>query len=118
MSYNISRWNTKEIAGLRLPVAAVHNFPGAKVYLERDGTVKVYADTEGFKIAGRVEGGDIAVDAISMWGIASGWHWDKFKALLGTGAGRLVATQLWEDGDSMSRLTVQDGDVREEAVEL
>ena len=32
--------------------------------------------------------------------------------------GRLVAIQVWEGGDSITRLTVQDGVVKEEQIEL
>ena len=118
MSYNISKWKTKEIKDLFVPMAAVHDLPYTEVLLEKDGTIRAEGLNEGFELVGRVIGTEIEIKRISTYGEGSGHTWDEFKNFLCSGRGSLVAIQIWEHGDSITRLIVKDGFVTQEVMEL
>ncbi|OGC94111.1 MAG: hypothetical protein A2W25_12060 [candidate division Zixibacteria bacterium RBG_16_53_22] len=61
----------------------------------------------------------IFVTSIECCGEGSGRCWSEvLMPTLEHSTGRLVAIQVWEGGDSITRLTVQDGVVKEEQIEL
>lgn len=130
MAYNISRWETKELKDFRIPWAffdarkQVHSECHVRTGLNADleTTVRV-ADgsmSKGFELLGLLDIDDwIKVTGISNYGIWSGQTWDyDFWEMLAQSKGRLVAVQIWETGDSITRLTVEDGNVTEEQVEV
>ena len=118
MSYDIDTWRVKSFDGLLVPLKAVHDLSCTTVLLEREGKVKAEGLSEGFELVGRLVGDSIEVEHISTEGEGSGHTWDEFKALLNKSKGVLIAVQVWEGGDSITKLTVKDGSVVEEEVEL
>jgi len=118
MSYNIDTWKTKSIDSLEIPLAVIHKMPDVEVKLLNDNKVCITGLSEGFEINGDLNGKNIAVNDITTWGEGSGHTWDDLLKALKHSKGNLVATQVWEGGDSITRLIVKDGTITEEKVEL
>ena len=121
MAYNISNWRTKKLDGFKIRLQAIHERE-YKVRLVKDNKVMVSGDAEQSEIKGVLHGTKdaqvIEVTDIHHSGIGSGTSWEGFKSVLGQSKGLLVAVQVWEGGDSMARLTIQDGQVEEEGIDI
>lgn len=120
MSYNISRWNTKVLDNF---IIAVEAFQAIDDEIEltrtKDKTYHLSGFAEGFAISGTMPDDEhLKVEQIDLWGVASGWMWEGFKKALAQSSGRLVATQVWEGGDHISGLEVDNGVVREDRIEI
>lgn len=118
MSYNVSVWRTKKMDNFRIPLEAIHANDDLEVELEPDNKVFVSGYPEGLELEGTIENREVVVSKIDYGGEGSGSRWEEFKLLLGKGKGTLVSTQVWECGDSYTKLTVIDGVVTEEEIEL
>lgn len=131
MSYNISQWKTKKLDNLIIPLDALHYTDeferrGYKVehQLHIDGD-KLLAEVrlgEGGGLGGEID--DIRdplikVTQIALMGEGSGtdYHEVLLRALRKS-TGVLEAVLIWEGGDSISRLIVRDGVVKETPYEL
>jgi len=123
VSYNITRWRTKTVDRLRIPVEALYANPDrswqpkARVRLA-DGSHRIELTESGFIDAIIVD--DVAeVRSIVLQGEASGhmWH-ETLKPALERSTGRLEAVRIWEGGDYVDRLTVVDGTVTETETDL
>lgn len=117
MSYNIDTWRTKRLEDLRIPLLVLTNDSELSVLLRGDG-VDVSGPSERFEIRGVIEGGQVVVEKIVSSGVGSGWAQDCVKGLLSHSTGQLEAVLVWEGGDSITRLIVDDGKVSEEKIEL
>ena len=123
MSYNVDTWKTKELAGLKIPVASLFKSDRADWHPQNinhdDGsmTFAVFNDTAFIK--GTVANGILTVSEIVAHGEGSGsaCHY-IIEPALADSTGKLVAVRVWECGDSIDRLTVEDGKVTSEAIEL
>jgi len=122
MSYNCDTWTTKELVDLRIPVASLFKHERKDWHPTRtnndNGTVCVSV-MEGSQIVGRIEGDWLLVASIKASGEGSGTalNW-IIEPALAKSTGKLVAVRVWEGGDSIDRLIVEDGRVRSESVEL
>lgn len=117
MSYDITTWKTKEIRALAIPLASIEALP--YVNIKMDGNhVEVLATAEGFELKGKLLFGLVHVDLIEFWGEGSGHEWEAFKEMLSTSTGTLIASQVWEGGDSITRLIVKNGEVQEALVDI
>lgn len=120
MSYNISRWITKKIDDLSIPISAfapISCEEDAWHYAD-DGTATWEGSAEIFEISGKVQDGRLQVTDMRLFGEGSGWSYQELKEILKQSTGELIATQVWEGGDSVMRIYVINGDVREREVEL
>lgn len=118
MSYNIDTWRTKSMVDFAIPLDVVQNLPYAEVELLPDNKVSVSGISEIFELEGTLVDGDIIVEKIDYCGERSGYAWGDFLEALKHSKGSLVAIQVWEGGDRITRLVVKDGIVDEEQVEL
>lgn len=118
MSYNITSWKTKEISNLLIPLDAVKDLPYTDI--EFDGTsIKADGLSEGFKLEGNIiDSNMVEIIEIKTAYDSSGSTWNDFIRMLEKSSGTLIATQIWEGGDSISKLTVNNGDVIQEPIEL
>jgi hypothetical protein len=135
MSYDISSWKTEFISDFTIPIYAIHKLRGVEISLFREdrvivsdvpagfepGTrllpgnrVVVSGVSAGFKITGRFSGANIVVDEICTSGTRSGSTWDDLLEVFKLSSGTLIAVQVWEGGDSKTRLVVNDGVVSDE----
>lgn len=118
MSYNITTWKTKEISNFLIPLKVVADLP--YTHLEVDGTsVNAEGLSEGFELEGNIiDDNIIEVTKIRTTDEGSGSTWEDFISILKESKGTLVAIQIWEGGDSLTKLTVNNGEVIEEPFEL
>jgi hypothetical protein len=120
MSYNCDNWKTKEIDSLTIPLDEIiskREIENEDITVDQNGflAVRIIDST----ITGREVRDALEVVTISISGEGSGHAWNKiFKPLLEKSTGKLVAVRVWECGDYIDRLTVVDGVVTEEAIEL
>jgi hypothetical protein len=115
MSYNITTWKTKTLQDFTIPLAAVHALPDVRVELLPNGEVKATGLAEGFELGGTWDSISLLrVTSLKLLGDGSGFVWEYLLTALKQSKGSLVAVQIWEGGDTITRLTVVDGDVKEE----
>lgn len=80
--------------------------------------VSISGFVESFEIVGSLQNENVIVENIYYGGEGSGSFWDKFLDMLKKSKGKLIASQVWEGGESITRLTVLDGVVTEEELEI
>lgn len=116
MAYNVTTWKTKELENLQIPVASLYKHENPD--REDEGVTSVFSWGEA-SITGVVEGDCLKVTDVDISGEGSGHALRLiFEPALADSRGRLVATRIWEGGDSIDRLTVVDGVVTTESVEV
>ena len=118
MSYNIDAWKTKTINNLYIPLEAVRNLRDTEIILKEENYIEVEGLSEMFELIGQLDGKNVQVLKIYTGGEGSGSTWEDFKQMLTQSKGKLVATQVWEGGDSITKLIVNDGQVKEENIEI
>lgn len=124
MSYNISHWKTKTLADFIIPLTAFRHAPEGW----EPQIIFLPTPVEGAEVhvvgAGKITGillpeGRIRVSQINLSGEGSGHEWhDVFCPAFKESTGILEAVLIWEGGDSVSRVHVQNGFVLETPFEL
>jgi hypothetical protein len=111
MSYNITHWETVKLNELTLPADVV-----SITYL--DPRTVIFSCGEG-RCKGILKEGNIEVISIGCWGERSGtdFHF-LLKEIFPHATGQLIAWLIWEGGDDITRLVVQDGDVLHRSVDI
>lgn len=119
MSYNIDTWKTKKLDDFQIPISALQNH-NRKIILEPDVKITVEGPVEIFDLKGTIQflSDTIFVEEIYIAGEGSGSYHDTLKNIFSQSQGTLEAILVWEGGDSITRLTVVNGVVTEERVEL
>lgn len=121
MPYNIDSWETREMVDFVVNLSrfqglydfTVVNHGGRPAQLSCTGVC------EGFELNGtRKRGNWMTVDEIHYSQDGSGSWWSDFKTALEGSTGLLVAYQVWEGGDSFTKLTVTNGKVVESPARL
>ena len=121
MSYNIDTFKVKEILDLIIPVASLYKCEREDWHPDRmnndDGTV-TFTNME-TEIHGAIKGGSLFVDKIDCRGEGSGtvMNWMLGPAFKDS-TGRLVASCVWEGGDSINQLIVDDGNVEWKGIDI
>lgn len=122
MSYNVDTWKTKELVDLRIPVSSLFKHERTDWHPKRtnndDGTV-VFTVMEGSEICGTIEDGILVVDSINAQGEGSGTalNW-IFEPALKDSTGKLVVSRVWARGDSIDRLTVENGALESTPIDI
>lgn len=126
MSYNIDNFEVKKIENLVIPVKAFYAFPKQgrydmfgqpKILDIVTNEVVIEGDCEVSEVTGILKDGNIYVSDISCYGESSGHFYEEgLKPLLEASTGVLKATVVWEDGDSVIKLTVTDGVFKEKDI--
>lgn len=124
MSYNIDNWKTKKLKALEVPLSAFKQYradwhPEIERDAEMPNSLTLHCGC-GQEIKGvEINTGKITVTDLDMDGEGSGvFYREVFLLALKQSTGELEAVLIWEGGDSINRLIVKDGDVKEEKVEL
>jgi len=126
MSYNIDTWKTKKIDNLTMPLSALYEIsedlgrrgwrPDRPQIMEDGSVVISLGESE---IKGRLANGILSVSEIDISGEGSGIYLEGIlKPALKRSKGKLTAVLVWEGGDSVNRMTVEDGEVTEEEIDL
>ena len=122
MSYNISFWITKKLEDLRIPLKVFFPEPDKMWWPEKewtdDGTL-ILRFMDAAEICGDEIDGIVHVKEIEFYGDGSGTSmWEILEPALKESQGRMVASLVWEGGDTINRLIVNDGDVKWEDIEI
>ena len=129
MSYNINTWKTKKLEGLVIPLTAFYDISED---LKRRGwelddpsidpetfVATITGGAEVFECVGEVKDKNIHVSTIELYGDGSGTFMNEIlEPALKQSRGQLEAVLIWEGGDSITRLNVNDGVVTENEVDL
>lgn len=126
MSYNISRWMTKRLENLVIPLDALFETtsgwaPELPILKDwKDGiTLEIRIAEDGFIVGKLLEENRVAVQEIQCSGGGSGsFFHEVLRPALLLSSGVLEAVQLWEGGDTINRLLVKEGRVRYERIRL
>ncbi len=131
MSYNIDRWKTKRLVDLVIPLIAYTSaYTADRIsrgwrpniqhdYATNKITIGMGCDSDEAIVGTLTADNLIHVESISLRGEGSGTdYYDVLIPMLKASHGELEAVQVWEGGDSISRLVVKDGVVTETPVEL
>jgi hypothetical protein len=111
MSYNISHWRTIELKEFVLPADIV-----SITYL--DPRTVVFSCGEGW-CKGIINEGHITVISIGCWGERSGTDFNfLLEDIFPRSSGRLVAWLIWEGGEDITILIVQDGQVYHASIDI
>jgi len=102
----------------QIPLSVVQELPYAEVELLPENKVSVSGVSEGFELEGVLNDGNISVSKIHHSSEGSGHTWDDLLEALKHSKGNLIATQVWEGGDSITKLIVKDGVVEQEEIEI
>ena len=121
MSYNCDTWRTKEIKDFKIPIASLFKHERSDWHPERinnnDGSVTFeIIDAE---LHGNIENDWLVVSSIRCSGEGSGiaMEWILEPAFQDS-TGELVASCVWEGGDSINKLTVKNGKVSWEDIDI
>jgi hypothetical protein len=122
MSYNIDKWKTKRLDNLTIPLDAFFKHPRTDWHPKQcwHGTEDFKLESGGGQeIKGTLKDGHLTVTEIDMTGEGSGtfYNWILQPALEAS-KGTLEAVLVWEGGDSINRLIVEDGVVKSEDIDL
>lgn len=118
MSYNISSWKTKKFDSLIVKISDLTKMSYITITLLEDNLVEAEGLCEGFSLEGKLDGDIINISEIHYSGEGSGSEWDNFKDMLEKTKGQLEVVQVWEGGEYITRLEVDDGSVIESEIEL
>ena len=114
MSYNVTGFAIKKLDSFTLPYTAVLEASEGDVNIS--GYVLTFDSfpVEGMEIIGTLDGERLPVTDISYYGEYSGTYWDSFEELLKQSTGILKARVVWEGGDSVEVVTVENGMITRE----
>ena len=121
MSYNIDTWKTKELKNLQIPLSAFFLYERKDWHPQINKTEngKTIVDFGNDEIIGIETNGIITVEKISISGEFSGTIYNEMlKPALEKSKGILTVITIWEGGDSIYRLEVKNGDVKDTEVDL
>lgn len=117
MSYQVTAFKVKAIKQLKVPLLAIANL-GEIIITTTNGKIDIQGPLEQMAIVGDFIDGIVAIDSIYYGGEGSGSMWDDFKGALSESSGELEVIVIWEGGDSLSKLTVINGQVTDEDFEV
>ena len=119
MSYNIDTWHTKELVDFTIPLSVIHTDNNLRVILTENNGVEVDGYyPEAFELKGQLVHGSVIVSKLYFGGEGSGHAWENFKEILSQSSGKLISSQVWEGGESITRLIVIEGKITEEEIEI
>lgn len=121
MSYNIDTWKLKKLEGLKIPVKSFFTNKRTDWHPEKeydeDGILTLTLMES--HVTGKVADGILEVTDIHIHGEGSGTSMSWIlEPALGDSKGELIASCVWEGGDSINQLTVKDGNIEWKDVEI
>lgn len=124
MSYNIDTFKIKRLENLVIPLKAIYEgvredwMPDQPVIENTETNLVSITCGCGQEIIGFLKEGNIHVTKLNMYGEGSGTWMGYFENSLKKSTGVLEAVRIWEGGESIDRLIVENGKVKIEDVEL
>lgn len=121
VSYNIDTWKVKKLNGLTIPLASFFKHPRTDWHPDKEYDENGLLTLQMMEshVKGRIKGGILHVTEIEIWGEGSGtvMSWLVEPALRDS-RGELVASCVWEGGDSINQIIVKNGAVEWKDIEI
>jgi hypothetical protein len=124
MSYNITSVKRIKIDELYLKLSSIYDekfgdwMPEKGEYDPKTDKMTISCGCEQ-EITGQIVGNEFKVSEMYLSGEGSGTFWrDVMATILKTSRGKFSATFIWEGGDSVERITVEDGVITVKEVDL
>jgi hypothetical protein len=125
MAYNCDTFKVKRLENLLIPINAFYNInyhnlswlPEPPVILDIE-TDEIEIDYSNQTVTGFRQGDNILVKKLEMEGEGSGTVMGYFEETLKQSTGYLEAVRVWEGGDTIDRLVVDNGVVTTSEVDL
>ena len=111
MSYNLDNFKIKKLENFKIAAKEFNKkvFGNPKIDLETN-KILFEGDCEVCEFEGILNNGLIEISNISIYGEGSGnFMCDYGNNLLKNSTGTLIATLVWEGGDTIERITIIDG---------
>ena len=125
MSYNIDTWKTKKLESLVIPLNAlfIHErkdwHPSQPEIVNTETNEVLIECACELEIKATLKDGNLHITELEIYGEGSGSFMDWIlEPALEQSTGKLEAVLVWEGGDSITRLTVNNGELKHENVEL
>ena len=122
MSYNIDTWITKELQDFRIPLTElVKDRDGEPFELEQKWgePLVVHRMGEMSELRGKIEGDWFYVHEVSSYGEGSGnVVRDVWEEIFKHSEGILIASLVWEGGDSINQIRVENGNITWKDIEI
>jgi len=121
MSYNCDTFKVKQIENFCIPIQSFFKHKRTDQHPERinhdDGTVTLSFGE--FCLFGKIKNNIFVCEDIDISGEGSGWIMNEvLEPAFRDSTGKLIASCVWEGGDSINRLIVDDGNVSWENIEI
>ena len=114
MSYNVTGFAIKKLDSFTLPVDTMTDMSEDDVTI-KDGVLTFNSfPVEGMNIVGTLDGERLNISDLSYYGEYSGTYWDDFEELLNQSTGTLRALIVWEGGDTVEIVTIENGVITRE----
>ena len=114
MSYNVTGFALKKLDSFTLPYAAVLEASEGDVNIAGDVLTFDEFYAECMEIVGTLDGDRLIVTDLDYHGEGSGTYWDNFEELLKQSTGTLKARIVWEGGDTVEVVTIENGTITRE----
>ena len=112
MSYNVTGFAIKKLDSFTLSYRSLLDASDGDVNITDNVLAFNSFPVEGMEIVGTLDTPDderLNVTDISYYGEYSGTYWDEFEELLTQSTGTLKARIVWEGGDSVEVVTIENG---------
>ena len=124
MSYNITSWKTKKIENLIIPINVLYENSDNSWHPEQPKIidfntmkVEIVGGSEGFELKGKLNGLHLEVEEITNYGEGSGHFMVVLlEQALKQSTGKLETLLVWENGDCVEKLTINDGEIKREEI--
>ena len=119
--YNITNWKPKQLNNLIISIDQLrpHIEDTLKYPEEDEDIVRFVSSALDYSIIGKISDDKILVSELILYGEGSGTIFHRILIpALRKSTGELEAVIVWEGGDEITRLTVKDGKVNEDLIEL
>ena len=114
MSYNVTGFALKKLDGFTLPYAKLLEMTDGDVTVN-DGNLLFDEFYPSYvEIRGTLDGDRLNVTHLHYSGEGSGTYWDEFENLLKQSTGTLKARIVWEGGDTVEVVTIENGVITRE----
>ena len=118
MSYNIDTFKVKKLENLKIKVSNISGRYIEHSYDDETGVTE-FSENECLYISGKARDGILSVQSIECYGEGSGSFVNEVleDAMAGS-TGTLIASCVWEGGDSINQLRVENGKVEWVDIEI
>lgn len=116
MSYNVTAFKIKKKVNLTIPFSAFMEIEGVEIRAKEGGNVVISGLSE-HNMTGKIDGENIVMNDMYYGGEFSGTMYEYLMSLFRKSQGEFEAIVIWEGGDQVTRLSVNNGNVDHEILD-